>query len=41
MLQKKLKGKWVVLYGIEVSTPYVIDGFTIVTYGLFLPQNTR
>ena len=25
MLQKNIKGEWVVLYGVKVSTPYGID----------------
>ena len=40
-LQKKLKGEWVVLYGIEASAPYVIDEGMIATYGFFPPQTTR
>ena len=32
MLQKNLKGEWVVLYGIEVYTPYVIDEGTVAAY---------
>ena len=32
MLQINLKGKWVVLYGIEVSTPYEIYEGTLSTY---------
>ena len=37
MLQKMLKGKWVVLYDIEVSTPYGISEGTVVTYGFVSP----
>ena len=33
MLQINLKGKWVVLDGIEVSTPYEIYEVTLATYG--------
>ena len=32
MLQENLKFKWVVLYGIEVSIPYVIDEVTVSKY---------
>ena len=33
MLYKKLKSKWVVMYEIEVSTPYGIDECTVAIYG--------
>ena len=39
MIQKNLKGKKVVLYGIEVSTPYVIDEGTVATYVFVSPTN--
>ena len=39
MLKKTLKGKWVVLNGIEVSTPYIIDEGTVATYVFFSPIN--
>ena len=41
MLQKNLKGKWVVIYGIEVSTPYGIDEGMLSTYRFFLPPVMR
>ena len=39
ILKKNLKGKRVGLYGIEVSTPYVIDEGTVSTYGFVYPAN--
>ena len=39
MPQKNLKVKWVVLYGVEVYTPYVIDGGAVATYGFVSPTN--
>ena len=39
MLQKNLKGKWVVVYGIEVSTPYGIDEDTVAAYEFVSPTN--
>ena len=36
---EKLKGKWVVLYGIEVYTPYVIDEVMVETYVFPPPTN--
>ena len=39
MLQKKMTGKWVFLYGTEVSTPYGIDEGTVVTYGFVSTTN--
>ena len=39
IMQKNLKGKWVVLYGIEVSTPYGVDQGTVATYGFFSCTN--
>ena len=39
MLQKNLKFKWVVLHGVEVSTPYGIDEGTVSTYGFVYPAN--
>ena len=32
MLQKNLKGEWVVMYGIELSKPYGIYEGMLVTY---------
>ena len=39
MLQKNLKDNWVVMYGIEVYTPYGIDKCAIATYGFVSPTN--
>ena len=39
MLQKNLKRKWVVLYGIKVSTSYGINEGTVATYGFVSPTN--
>ena len=41
MLQKNLKYKWIVLYGIELSTKYGIDEGTVATHGVFIPKTTR
>ena len=39
ILQEKIKRKWVILYGIEVSTPYGIYEGTIATYGFVSTTN--
>ena len=39
MLQKSLEGKWVVVYRIEVSTPYGIDEDTVAIYGFISHTN--
>ena len=39
MLQKNLKGKWVVLYVIEISTPSVIDEGEVATSVFVSPTN--
>ena len=36
---ENIKGKWVVLYGIELSTPYGINEGMVSTYGFFSPTN--
>ena len=41
MMQKNLKWKGVVLYGIEVSTQYGVDEGMVATYGFFLPSTMR
>ena len=41
MLQKNLKYKWIVLYGIELSTKYGIYEGTVATHGVFIPKTTR
>ena len=38
-MQKNLKEGWVVIYGIEVSTPYVIDKGMLATYGFVFTTN--
>ena len=39
MLQKKIKGGWVVMYGIELSTPYGIDEGMLAIYVMVSPAN--
>ena len=39
MLQKNLKGKWIVMYGIGVSIPYGINEGDVATYGFVLPTH--
>ena len=39
MLQKNLKGKWSVLYGIGLSTPYGTNECTVSTYVFVSPAN--
>ena len=39
MLQKNIKEQWVVMYGIEVSTPYGIYEDMVATYGFVSPTN--
>ena len=39
MMQKNLTVNWVVLYGIMLSTPYVINEGTIATFVFISPTN--
>ena len=39
MLQKKIKGEWFLLYGIEVYIPYRIGEGTVAIYGFFSLAN--
>ena len=41
MLQKKLKGYWVVMYGIDLYIPYVINEGMVATYGFVYPTNHK
>ena len=41
ILQKNLNRQWVVLYGIDLSTPYVIYKVTVAIYGFIYPTNNE